>query len=123
MSDWISDVGSSDMPRAASDTARGPGFPRSRENGDASAASRSAFLARSLGRPFGAGFRLALGGAFGLVVAFARLERGRRDDGGDGEIAVVDHRRRALRQRDLADRKSTRLNSSHSCAYRMPSSA
>src|SRR3546814_19317375 len=103
MSDWISDVGSSDMPRAASDTARGPGFPRSRENGDASAASRSAFLARSLGRPFGAGFRLALGGAFALVVAFARLERGRRDDGGAGEIAVVDHRRRALRQRDLAD--------------------
>src|SRR3546814_20694021 len=64
-------------PRAASDTARGPGFPRSRENGDASAASRSAFLARSLGRPFGPGFRLALGGAFGLVVAFARLEIGR----------------------------------------------
>src|SRR3546814_2714195 len=64
-------------PRAASDTARGPGFPRSRENGDASAASRSAFLARSLGRPFGAGFRLALGGVRPLPGGRGLLKIGR----------------------------------------------
>src|SRR3546814_17547626 len=49
----------------------------------------------------------------------------RRDDAGDlhrlGEH--LGQRNRARAGRDEQDRKSTRLNSSHSCAYRMPPSA
>src|SRR3546814_2071100 len=43
--------------------------------------------------------------------------------GRDGGVAVDHAREHAAQRLDAEDRKSTRLNSSHSCAPRMPSSA
>src|SRR3546814_8503714 len=52
------------------------------------------------------------------VEAFGRLGRHLELDAHRMSVGVEHHARRAR-----ADRKSTRLNSSHSCAYRMPSYA
>src|SRR3546814_2773391 len=48
-------------------------------------------------------------------------EQGERQEGVGAEMRVTDGELGEMR--DLIDRKSTRLNSSHLCAYRMPSYA
>src|SRR3546814_15542744 len=70
-----------------------------------------------------------------LRIGGTDAAEGVEDDGAKGRVAdVAGQQRIAARQgaargkavedaRDLPDRKSTRLNSSHSCASRMPSSA
>src|SRR3546814_8063606 len=62
-----------------------------------------------------------------LRIPLARLDVAHHDvDAGHDDLAVLRHRlgdvTRAM-PKDGKDRKSTRLNSSHSCASRMPSSA
>src|SRR3546814_322287 len=63
-----------------------------------------------------------------LVALHRRFRQHRRgaaaaDDRGGGEAARTDRRIIGDGDAGYADRKSTRLNSSHSCASRMPSSA
>src|SRR3546814_8276288 len=115
ISDWSSDVCSSDLHRfvaAGVDVAADGLVDLDRlEHADAALES-------------GAAARLA---ALGTPDDGADVEPEHRRDavvGLDGFAAIVaKFAHKALRKDGAEDRKSTRLNSSHSCATRMPSSA
>src|SRR3546814_7254570 len=54
-------------------------------------------------------------------IASVRIAHQRH--GGDGALYVILRRKKSAFRTDPLERESTRLHSSHSCAYRMPSSA
>src|SRR3546814_1032709 len=127
ISDWSSDVCSSDLPQLQENIRAGD-----RGNG----ASR--LHHQSVDHLEGLGGRLTIEGsddnvlelrpvqkASVIFLAEVRVAAGVRVPSPD-EVWIVDvfeHPRRGHSEAAFGDRKSTRLNSSHYCASRMPSSA
>src|SRR3546814_1627665 len=129
ISDWSSDVCSSDLRRRADGPLVRVGLHDvARVIVDADEIDRLADVLEVFGRPRGPGFAEYLGQFFGIKAFQRRAEIlavhiGVRACRRGYILGAVARRIFGLDIDDEADRKSTRLNSSHYCASRMPSTA
>src|SRR3546814_8193723 len=116
ISDWSSDVCSSDLGNAALQRR---------------ARARQGYIRACKGSAIDIGAKNLLRRSIVICVIYGvsrphhlRIEPGCLTDPGEvGRLTVLKHEIRNVERVSSGDRKSTRLNSSHYCASRMPSSA